>query len=941
MGGRGDGWPIGGGVAGRQTGSKALVVIAAQADWAGHLADSDAGACGRLGRAEFVRVLDTPQKHASILRSFCTASEGNPFALSSRYRFFRPLWRKGRFSLTSVCPSLLHLSTGNSGNTAVETKFACTELLHCGARNGSMGWLQDIRFAFRLLLKSPGFTLVVVAALAAGIGVNTAVFTMVNAVLFRGLPFERPDEIMHLTSNDLPKGREDIGASYPDFADWRAQTKSLEGLAAFSPFGANLTDAPAGPDRFAGARLTANVFTAIGQKPMLGRDFLASEAQPGAQPVVILGYTVWKNRYGGDPKILGKIVRLNEVATTVIGVMPEGMKFPVTEDLWTPLVATGSAEKRDSRNMQVFGRLAPGASLASARAEMDLVAKRLEKEYGATNKGVGIVIRPYNDVFNGGQIRTIFLAMLGAVGFVLLIACANVANLQLSRALARLREVSIRTALGASRWRVVRQLLVESVLLGVMGGVVGLGLAMVGVRAFDAAVANVGKPYWVKFEMDFQVFSYLAIVCIGAGIVSGLLPAIAATKVDLNTSLKEGGRGSGRGARGQWMSGVLVTAEFALSMILLIGAGLMIRSLLSTYDVVARFDLDHTLVGRVVMPESKWKKTAERAAFWDGLMPRLKSIPGVRRVALASNIPGTGAAGWNVEVEGRPVAEKDPKMSSSGLTVSPGYFEAMGISLQRGRDFNDADGLQGKEALIVNTRFVARFFPTEDPLGRKVRIIGEKPGPWLTIIGVSEDIAQDPQRVEMDAVGYVPYRQAPFNRAMIVARTPLAVTGVVSETRKVLFAFEPEMPLVQAQSLREFYAQSRWPFRVFGTLFVVFAGIALVLAGVGIFSVVAYNVGRRTQEIGVRIALGASTMNILGIVLRRGMVQLAIGTAIGLAGALAVTTVLKSVLHKVSPKDPTTFVVVTAVLLLVGMVACWLPARRAARVDPLVALRYE
>jgi putative ABC transport system permease protein len=385
-----------------------------------------------------------------------------------------------------------------------------------------MNLLQDVRFGLRMLAKTPAFTAVIVLVLAIGIGANTTIFTLVNAVLFKGLPFAHPEEVMVLNCTNHSQGHEHLPVSYPDYRDWKAQSKSFKDLAVFQGISVNLSDSSALPERFQGARVSVNAFGLIGQSPMLGRNFVPEDGKPGAPAVCIIGYGIWKSRYGGDSSAVGKTVRLNEVPTTIVGVMPAGMKFPVNEDIWIALVPTGDYEKRDSRSLLVFGRLGDGVSMAAARADMDTIAVRLEKEYGKTNQGVRAMVKPYNDEFNGGNIRVLFLALLGAVGFVLLIACANVANLLLSRSLARRREVSIRAALGASRWRVIRQLLIESILLGVAGGIAGLALSFWGVRMFDLAVANVGKPYWIKFTMDYTVFGYFAALSVTTGVLFGL-----------------------------------------------------------------------------------------------------------------------------------------------------------------------------------------------------------------------------------------------------------------------------------------------------------------------------------------------------------------------------------------------------------------------------------
>jgi putative ABC transport system permease protein len=805
-----------------------------------------------------------------------------------------------------------------------------------------MSFLQDVRFGMRMLAKDPGFTAVVVITLALGIGANTTVFTLANAVLFKGLPFEHSERIMHLSSNNLSKGRNRTGVSYPDFTDWRAQTRKFQGLAAFSNLSMTISDRGGVPERYSGTFLSTNSFSLIGQQPLLGRDFAAGEDQRAAAPVAILGYSIWKNRYGGDPGVLGRTIRINGATASVIGVMPEGMKFPTNSDLWMPLVPTGNWEKRDSRGLDVFGRLAPGATVAEAQAEMDQVAKTLQKEYVKTNEGVGAVVKPYNDVFNGGNIRTVFLALLGAVGFVLLIACANVANLLLGRSLSRAKEISIRSALGASRWRVIRQLLIESVILGVCGGAIGLLIAVWGVRMFDVAVANIGKPYWIKFTMDYTVFGYLTAICVFTGVLFGLAPALHISKLDVNENLKESGRGSSAGSRIKYLSGFMVVMEVALSLVLLAGAGLMIRSFMKLYALDTGVNANNLLTMRFSLPDLKYPNAESRAGFAERLIPRLASIPGVEAVALASSLPLNGSANSAFELQGQPPVDVNKRPTISRLVVTPQYFQAAGVSLVRGRLFDDSDGTPARASVIVNQRFAAKYWPGEDPLGKKLRLIRDAEQPWLTVIGVCPDILQnDPSKVERDPIIYLPYRQDPGSGSTIMARTRVAPNSAIAAFRKAVRETDEDLPLFEVKTMEDFLVERRWPFRVFGTLFAVFAVMALALSSVGIYAVMAYSVSRRTQEIGVRMALGATTGNVLRMILSLGCKQLAIGMAIGLAAAFGVTRVLSSLLMQISATDPLTFAGISILLGVIGGIACWLPARKATQIDPMIALRYE
>lgn len=807
-----------------------------------------------------------------------------------------------------------------------------------------MNLLQDARFGVRMLAKSPAFTSVIILVLALGIGANTTVFTLVNAVLFRGLPYAHPEEIMALGTSNLSQRRARMGVSYPDYRDWRAQNKSFKDLAAIEFTSINISDNKTLPESIGGARVSSNTFRLIGQKPLVGRDLLPADEKPGAPGVCIIGYGIWKSRYGGDPSVIGRAVRLNEVPAVIVGVMPEGMKFPTNQDIWLPLIPDTNHEKRDSRSGIVVGRLADGITLASARADLDTIAVRLDKEYPQSNQGVRATIQPYNDQFNGGQIRVVFLALLGAVAFVLLIACANVANLLLSRSLSRSREVSIRAALGASRWRLIRQLLIESVLLGISGGLVGLALSFWGVRMFDLAVANVGKPYWIKFTMDYTVFAYFAAVSLGTGLLFGLAPALHASNADINDALKEGGRGSSGGSHMKFLSGALVVGELALAVVLLSGAGLMIRSFLNMYTMNLGVRKENVLVMQYLLADAKYPTPEARLRFHDRLLENLKGMPGLDSVAMASNLPMRGSYGWRFEIEGEPPQEPEKRKSASGVVITPEYFRTCGVHALRGRAFTASDGAPGNEVVIVNERFAREHWQHGDALGKRLRLFKEdgKQPAWLRVVGIVPQIRQnDPARIETDALIYVPLRQEPQRGIAVMAHTNVPPSTLATAFKKEVQKIDENQPVYGVQTLDDVLVEQRWPFRVFGSLFAIFALIALVLASVGIYAVMAYSVGQRTQEIGVRMALGATSGNVLRLVFAVGLRQLAIGVILGLGAALGITRVLKSLLVQITPTDPMTFVIITALLCSIAALACWIPTRRAMRIDPVVALRYE
>jgi predicted permease len=810
-----------------------------------------------------------------------------------------------------------------------------------------MSMIEDVRFSFRALAKNPGFTVIAVTALALGIGVNATVFSLANAVLFKNLPFANSDRVLYVVSTNSTKSRGGTAISYPDYLELRAQVKSLDAVGASTNTSANISDHTASPEGYHGARVSTNTFALIGQRPIAGRDFLPSDEQPGAAPVAILSYKVWENRYGKDPSVVGRAVRIDEVPTTVIGVMPALLDFPRETEVWKPLIPSDDFKKRENRRFTVYGHLADRSTLKSASTEVSGIMQRLASEYPITNKDIGGRVIDYNEYFAGNEngIRNVFLAMLGAVGFVLLIACANVANLQLARAVGRMREISIRVALGAGRWRIIRQLLVESVMLSIAGGAIGWMLAVWGIRAFDAQVTPTGKPPTLDFSMDVRALLYLAGITIGTGLLFGLAPALRLSKLDVNSALKDGGRGSNGGSRSKYLSGVLVVIEMALAVVLLAGAGLMIRSFMNAY----RYDLGihsaNILTMWIELPNASYSQSDKQLAFFGRLKARLDAVPGVEISTVTSNIPLTGAWSFSYEIEGEPQPDSRRRPTVDAVIAAPNYFRVMGDQLLAGRDFTAADGTPGSLAVIIDRQSAETFWHGQNALAHRLRLYKKDVAqPWLTVVGIVPDIAhniQSSSRLKRSPTIYLPFQEEASSSMYVAARTSVPPSTLKQVFRREVQGLDDDLPVLNLRTMEEQLERQIWPYRVFGSLFAIFAAIALLLASVGLYAVIAHSVNQRTQEIGVRMALGATGNNVLRLVFSQGMRQLAVGLVIGLAAALAVTKVLNSLLVDVSPSDPATFVSVTLVLVIAAAVGCLVPATRAMRVDPVIALRND
>lgn len=802
---------------------------------------------------------------------------------------------------------------------------------------------QDVRFAVRLLLKERWFTLAAMIALALGIGVTSMMVTIINGYNFRGLPVDDPERILSLGTRDFT-GR-NRGVSYLDYQDWRNASRSFAALGAYAPATMTISDRGQSPDSLGGAYVSAKAFSILGDRPILGRGFLAGDDRPGAPPVVILGYRLWVSRYGGDPDVIGRSAHVNGIPATVVGVMPEGFEFPYRQALWQPLALLPGlgAQRREDRVLGVFGRLADGVSRAQARAELAAIAAALARDHPETN----VRIEPTAVRFGEQQVGRLAdaqppLALAATAAFVLLIACANVANLLLARSAGRSREMAIRASVGATRWRIARQLLVESVILAFAAGGLGLWLSTFGVRfVSDAFGRNV--PYWMRFTVDGRVLLVLVALCFLSTVLFGLAPALFASKTDVNGVMKEGGRTGIAPRVRRWTSALLV-AELALTLILLAGAGLMVRSFLALYRADRLIDASQVLTLELALPDLKYPTPEQRADFYQRLDDRLSAIPGVPLATVASTRPFVGAPTRLLSFDGRPTVAGDRLPSVSTIAIGSRYFDTLRLRVLRGRAFTSLDGTPGHEVAIVNQRFADSYYPNEHALGQRIRLTDESTdpasAPWLTIVGVSPTIRQSIASAARPVM-YVPLRSYSSSSAALIIgglSDPAAVTPVL---RKEVASLDADVPLFNVRPLDDLLADSRLQHRLMGTLLGVFAGIALLLSMVGLYAVTAYAVLQRTHEIGVRMALGARSQQVVWLFVRRGLVPLAIGLVIGLGGALGVGRLLQGLLIQTSSTDPITLVFIVALLVTVAVAACFFPARRAARLDPLAVLRYE
>ena len=817
--------------------------------------------------------------------------------------------------------------------------------------------LQDLRFSLRMIRFRPWFSAAIVAVLALGIGANATVFTLVNAVLFKALPFKGGDRMVAIFQNNLSKAQSRLPISYPDYLEYRRQATSFESLEASWTITRPMADQANPPEPYNIAIITPTLLSTLGVQPTLGRPFSSADAEPSAPAAVLLSYNVWRDRYGLQADIVGRSVRIDRQPATIIGVMPQGFGFPNTQQLWMPLGGTIAGlpdfRQRSEKNLMLIGIRKPGVSISQSRADLSRISKSLAVQFPVEDQGVDSVVLTFHQLQNDGPIRLVFILMQAAVGVVLLIACANVANMMLSRALGRTREMSVRAALGASRWQILRQLLTESVLLSALGGILGLVLSRYAIRAFDLAVANVGKPSWILFEMDYTVFAYCAIVCLFSGLLFGLAPGLQASRVNVNYALKDGVRTSGS-RRGRILSGSLVVLQFTFAVVLLAGAGMFLRGFFTQRSLAGALPLDQVLTARINLPADRYPDDDSRYRFYDRLLTGLRAASGVRQAAIVSSPPGSGGATTQFQIEGEPEAEPSQRRTTMRLAASPGYLSLIDVPVLAGRDFDDLDGTPGRDSIIITTDFASRFWPGQSALGKRLRLFPDAPpnsppntpttapaGRWLTVVGVGGNLEQQPSQMNPLPVLFTPYRPGGFSVMTVLLRAANNPTSLTSALRAEMQRLDPDRALGNVQTLAERADAQGWYLRVFGTVFLIFALIALSMASIGIYAVVAHNTGLRTQEIGIRMALGATANSVLRLVIGGGLKQLFAGLLLGLAAALLVTRLMGELLFRVSPSDPIVFGTVVLILSAVGVIACYLPARRAASMHPVKALRHE
>ena len=812
--------------------------------------------------------------------------------------------------------------------------------------------LKDIRFGMRGLMKRPGFTAVAVITLALGIGANSAIFSVVNAVLLRPLPFKDPDRVMVVWERRENSGRANLTLSGHEYAAFKERTNVFEALTLIQPNGYNLTGR-GDPVVVDVGEVSTEYFAVVGAPPLLGRTFAPGEDQQGGAKVVVLSHELWTQRFGSDPNVVNQTIRMNDQSYTVIGVMPELELMP---NVLVPIDMRGELRKVGKHSHQVIGRLKPGVTLDQAQAELAHVAQQVQQEFPDANRGHGVQVEPLHEVITGSAQLPLF-TLFGAVGFVLLIACANVANLLLSRAASRQREMAIRTALGAGRWRLIRQTLTESLLLGIFGGGVGL-LAAVWLVTLLSKITAVDIPRLDKISIDSRVLLATFGFSILTGLLTGIAPAWRTSEPRLSQWIKDGIRGSMSPGRRR-ISSALVVAEVALAVVLLVGGGLMLKSFVQLMRVDPGFEPNQVLRLDFALPGLKYRQPQQQTAFYNELLGRLQSLPGVESVGATTQTPLSPGDNWTgFAIEGRPEPPQGNLQQAAIRSVSDDYFRTMQIPLRKGRYFNNSDARvalplirwfeqqpfperfnepQAAPAVIINETMARLYFPNEDPLGRRLKILYS---PWLTIVGVVGDVRHMGLNTPPNPEMYMSHLQEPQSTMAVMARTTGDPLQLASAAREQLKAMDRDLP-VTVKTMDQIFSNSLAGQRFNTSLLGVFAAVALLLAMIGVFGVINYSVAQRTHEIGIRIALGAQRGDVFKLVVGQGLLLALIGVGVGVAGAVVVTRLIEGMFYGVSPTDGPTFVAVSLIVTMVAFLACYLPARRATRVDPLVALRYE
>lgn len=809
---------------------------------------------------------------------------------------------------------------------------------------------QDVRYSLRMLAKNPGFAAVAVLALALGIGVNTVIFSYVNAVMYRILTFPQPDRVAFVWSaNRASGGGIENPVSAPDFTDWRAQARSFEGLNAITYSSRTLSGAGE-PEVIGSLHVTTNFFQDLGIRPAFGRAFLPEESQPGANRVVVLSHGFWQRRFGSDPGVIGQTITLDGERYTMIGIMPADFKFVFGSDLWEPLVLETRPMDRNRRFLTVFGRLNPGVTTEQAEAEMENIAGRIAQQFPETSAGWSAHVMTAAEVLLRRDGRMAMALLTGVVFAVLLIACANIASLQLTRAAVRQKEIAIRLALGASRFRLVRQLLTENLLLALGGGGCGLLLAMWGMSLVQARYVGV-MPFLSEAVIDWRVLGYTMLLAFASALIFGLWPALRASQPDLHESLKEGGRSGAGSRRTSRARNALVVAEISLALMLLVVAGLLIRTIIAFQMIEPGFDPENLLTMNVSLPEREYSTDPQTRQFFERILSQLASQPGVRSVGGVSRLPLAGSSRnprRSITIEGKPAMAANDQPWTIDLTVTPGYFDAIGIPLLTGRQLSAQDTADSPRVAIISQTMARKYWADGDPLGKRFRFESSATTPsasfeWITIAGVVGDVRNDDADEPPLPQVYLPHAQNPLREMSLLVRTAGAgdPLGFISVVRTAIREIDTNLPVYDVATMERLLYDDLAGVRILVELMTAFAALALVLAAVGIYGVMSHNVAQRINEIGIRMALGARGSDVLKLIIGQGVKLVIAGVVIGVAGALALSRVMASLIYGVSATDPLTFIAISLLLVSVALLACYIPARRATKVDPMVALRYE